>query len=556
MSRSINLESLYQIINTRKIYKNKQIMQDFLATLNDYVNEVSKIQIKYDELETFKSLYEKIRFELKPGQKEFFYYGYKNDKVINQEFDLLKFTQDTTLNIELKSKYPEDGKQKLVDTLKRQNHILLNCTKNVINYLYILSDEKLYKFVRKSNEEYELLESEFSSLIQDIPSEYIDYNKLEKISREDLIISPYSDPEKFVKRLYYLNQNQTMIVSKILKNESKSKNVIIGGAGTGKSLLLFDLGNKLINQGKKVILVFCGKLENCSELSRINKFLISDIKTISDNFKQLEEYDVVLFDEFQRIREEQFKNLVNLDVELMVYSVDKNQALHPTEIFLNIEEKLKNDSSVNEYFLGEKIRQNNEMSWFIRKLLNPTDRKSQPANYNKVNVKYFDEEKSAIEYIEYKCEFDFFTVIELTEYRTKISGKKQRKKLLSISKNTHEVIGKEYDNVIVIFDEYISFDEKNANLISNYKESSDYSNYPYDENRCYFEALSRVKNKLEIVIINNIELYKEVLEILNWWKYSSSINNEDLKTENKILREEIKKLKSKLAIEKNYNNQE
>ena len=196
------------------------------------------------------------------------------------------------------------------------------------------------------------------------------------------------------------------------------------------------------------------------------------------------------------------------------------------------------------------------MSWFIRKLLNPTDRKSQPANYNKVNVKYFDEEKSAIEYIEYKCEFDFFTVIELTEYRTKISGKKQRKKLLSISKNTHEVIGKEYDNVIVIFDEYISFDEKNANLISNYKESSDYSNYPYDENRCYFEALSRVKNKLEIVIINNIELYKEVLEILNWWKYSSSINNEDLKTENKILREEIKKLKSKLAIEKNYNNQE
>ncbi|WP_019131776.1 DNA/RNA helicase domain-containing protein [Peptoniphilus obesi] len=414
MSRSINLESLYQIINNPIIYNNKDIMKNFFATLDDDVQNISNIQIKYRELETFKSLYEKISSKLNSEQKEAFYYGYKNSKAINQEFDLLRFTKDTTLNIELKSEYPNGGKDKLEDTLRRQNHILLNCTENVINYTYVLSDEKLYKLVPIngcSNEDYKLSEVEFSRLIQDISSDYIECNKLEMIKTEDLIISPYSEPEKFVKNSYYLNQEQRDVVDKILKSELRYHS-ISGRAGTGKSLVLFDLAAQFIKQGKNVILVFCGKLENSGELSRIHNFNIFDIKSISCNFSQLRKYDVVLFDEFQRIREEQYNILINLDVELVVYSVDKKQTLHPAEKRLNIEDKLNKNIKITNYCLGDKIRQNNEMSWFIRKLLQPTDRKSQPADYKKVTVKYFNNREGASDYIEHRYNHDQFIPIE------------------------------------------------------------------------------------------------------------------------------------------------
>lgn len=546
MSRSINLESLYQIISNPVIYNDENIMKNFLATLDDEIQNISNVQIKYRELETFKSLYEKISSKLNSEQKEAFYYGYKNSKAINQEFDLLRFTKDTTLNIELKSEYPNGGKEKIEDTLRRQNHILLNCTESVINYAYVLSDEKLYMLVPIngcSSEEYKLSEVDFSKLIQDISSDYIECNKLEMIKPEDLIISPYSEPEKFVKNSYYLNQEQKEVVDKILKSESRDHS-ISGGAGTGKSLVLFDLAAQFIKQGKNVILVFCGKLENRRELSRIHNFDISDIKSISNDFSQLRKYDVVLFDEFQRVREEQYDILINLDVERIVYSVDKKQTLHPTEKTLNIEDKLNKEAIITNYCLGDKIRQNNEMSWFIRKLLQPTDRESQPADYKKVTVKYFDNRERASSYIEHKHHHDQFIPIELTEYKTKMTGKKQRENLLFNSKSIHDVIGKEYNNVIVIFDEYIFYDKETARLTSNYKESDDYSNYPYDEFSCYFEALTRVRDKLEVVIINNPNLYKVVLDILNWLKKSNNVINEALRKENEQLKEEVRKLKS------------
>ncbi|EEB36927.1 hypothetical protein ANHYDRO_00164 [Anaerococcus hydrogenalis DSM 7454] len=75
---------------------------------------------------------------------------------------------------------------------------------------------------------------------------------------------------------------------------------------------------------------------------------------------------------------------------------------------------------------------------------------------------------------------------------------------------------------------------------SNYNKSDDYSHYPYIERNCYFEALTRVKDKLEIVIINNPKLYETVLEILNWRKNSASKVNEELKRENEVLKEKIR----------------
>lgn len=437
MSRSINLESLYQMINNPSIYQRENIMKNFLGTLDDEIRDISKIQIKNRELETFKSLYEKIGNELTDAQKNGFYYGYKNSKSINQEFDLIRFTAGKTLNIELKYKYQKGGKKQLEYDLKRQNHILLNCTEKVYNYAYVLSDEKLYKlYLNKdsdSNDDYILKESNFSNLIRDISEDYSNINLLEKLVPSDLIISPYSEPEKFTRKSYYLNDKQQLIVKNILKFDNKY-HCVLGGAGTGKSLVIFDLATKCMKMKKDVILVFCGKLENYSELSSIHKFDIVEIKSINNDISKLKKYDVVLFDEFQRIREENYEKLIKLNNELVVYSVDKVQTLHHKEVLIDIEEKLINNSRVKKHRLGEKIRQNNEMSWFIKKLLNPKNKKSQPSNFNKVSVKYFDNKETASNYIHHMNKCNKFIPIELTEYRTKTTGKKQRDNFLSFSK--------------------------------------------------------------------------------------------------------------------------
>lgn len=61
---------------------------------------------------------------------------------------------------------------------------------------------------------------------------------------------------------------------------------------------------------------------------------------------------------------------------------------------------------------------------------------------------------------------------------------------------------------MVPIDERFEYHE-NARLISKY---SDY--YPYNETKCIFEALTRVKKELLLVIIENPQLFKIIQEIL------------------------------------------
>ena len=55
--------------------------------------------------------------------------------------------------------------------------------------------------------------------------------------------------------------------------------------------------------------------------------------------------------------------------------------------------------------------------------------------------------------------------------------------------------------------------EDRGKLVSDY-DKTDY--YPYIEGSCIFEALTRVKENLLIVVISNPSLYKTIQEILTW----------------------------------------
>ncbi|MGQ4824439.1 hypothetical protein ACQ1Y6_23330, partial [Enterococcus faecalis] len=58
-------------------------------------------------------------------------------------------------------------------------------------------------------------------------------------------------------------------------------------------------------------------------------------------------------------------------------------------------------------------------------------------------------------------------------------------------------------------------------LVSRY---ADQFYYPYHEDSCIFEALTRTKDRLVLVIINNPDLFITVQEILTWKKDSEKEN--------------------------------
>ena len=103
------------------------------------------------------------------------------------------------------------------------------------------------------------------------------------------------------------------------------------------------------------------------------------------------------------------------------------------------------------------------------------------------------------------------TIIEPTPYTTKLTKTEKRKKHFSGSRDPHSVLGEEFDDVVVLLDEYANYVKKEdeTKLESTYPEY-----YPYDMNHCIYEAVTRAKRTLEIVVLNNYELFVAISGII------------------------------------------
>ncbi len=121
-----------------------------------------------------------------------------------------------------------------------------------------------------------------------------------------------------------------------------------------------------------------------------------------------------------------------------------------------------------------------------------------------MNVLYFSNKKKAASYIKNLVNKELYVSIELTDYTTKSTAVKKRKKVFSGSETAHSVIGEEYSDVLVPLDEYFFYDDE-VKLTSSYSEY-----YPYSEDRCIFEALTRTKENLLLVVINNPKLFIKI----------------------------------------------
>jgi len=227
----------------------------------------------------------------------------------SDEFDLLKgCVNRKVLNIELKSLAVSE--EKIERQLQKNRYYLGTLAPQLELYTYVEETGKLYTLKEEA-----LCETSFTELTAVIKNFqiYEDGNLDQLLQAKNYLISPLNMPEEFLENRYFLTQQQEMIKKTIceemgrnpLQNPQKADANkaqfwgITGIAGTGKTLLIYDLAKEMAQTGR-VCLIHCGMLSEGHKL--LDSMMQNvDIISVSDLLAcALSIYAFLLIDEAQR----------------------------------------------------------------------------------------------------------------------------------------------------------------------------------------------------------------------------------------------------------------
>lgn len=460
------------------------------------------ILIKNKEIDDLESFIENLNSTDSMEKLNGFYVGYTIPQV-GKEFDLLRFSRCSVINIELKNQStPEKVKKQLV----KNKYYLSYLNKKIYNLTYI-SDENALCVL---NDDEELERTTFQWLNTLLINQKLDYiYNLDKLfSPSFYLVSPFNSTEKFINSSYFLTNQQEEIKKNIIESVKNSTKYtffsITGTAGTGKTLLVYDIVKTLKNEGKNTLVIHCGKLNNGQDILNDNGFKITPIKSL--NFYNLSEYDVVVIDEAQRLTCTQLDNVFNqiqMGKGICIFSYDQNQTLAKCELNNDIENKLSAMQGINKYKLSEKIRSNKEISLFIKMLFNRQYNDPISQDNKNISINYFNTIEAGNSYLETLSNSEW----ELINFTTSLyTGEYIDRYSISKGKNSHTVIGQEFDNVAIVIDKYFSYNEFGKLIYT--------TEAYYDPERMLFQNITRVRNKLNLVVIDNQTILDRCIFIL------------------------------------------
>lgn len=496
---SLNLLFLSQINTPDTFYIYENVLSGRTASGTPKVREQESISIM---VESLTELCPTIPARCFDG----FFYSFIIPN-IGKEFDLIKISKDKSkiLNIELKSQPVE--LYRISDQLVKNRHYFKHITSNIYSYTYISSTNELYTLDSKG-----IFKKVKLSKLKDalfIFDDYIDDNIELLFKARDFLISPINTPLKFINNEYFLTLQQEEHKKRILKdieNRVGYKFINIkGGAGTGKTLLIFDLAKELANKGNTCI-VHCGKVTN--RHNDMNKLLQDKFKyklliiginelTNKDLPKVLKDYTYILIDETQKTYSNIFnqiasfvKNKNKVCIFAQDPSVISNTIIHGE---LN---KITSQCSNCVYTLSGNIRTNSELASFITALFN-IKRIAGRYLYPSVDIVYARNETEAhkiAEYYLYDTQLKYI-LIELDKH-------------ILMSDLPHEttstIIGTEFDNVIMMLDRKFYYDSK---LKLRTKGS-------VNDLKLLYKGLTRAREHITIIIIDNEQLFTKILKYL------------------------------------------
>ncbi len=187
-----------------------------------------------------------------------FYVSYKIPQ-IGKEFDLLRIGDNLIINIELKRTCTEEIVQK---QLVRNKYYLSSIGKPVHNWTFTLDTNQLY-FLDSDNA---IQLVDFSHLSKSLESQTTSHiEDLDKIFNPSVyLVSPFNSTEKFIRDEYFLTHQQEEIKGHVINASQNASQPcfisITGSAGTGKTLLIYDIIKNILRAQKKALIVHCGYL--------------------------------------------------------------------------------------------------------------------------------------------------------------------------------------------------------------------------------------------------------------------------------------------------------
>ena len=427
-----------------------------------------------------------------------FFVGYMIPQ-IGKEFDLLRFNKTSLVNIELKSKACEE---KILKQLKRNRYYLQFLDKEVSLFTYVQETEKLY-MLDKDN----LISVSIGELCKELINECDEFDDINKLfNPSNYLISPFNSTKKFMEEEYFLTEHQEEIrtnVMKVVETSTTEFMALTGAAGTGKTLLTYDIAKELRNKGKRVLIVHCAQLNSGQRILQNNyEWDICMAKTIKDT--DLTQYDIIIVDEAQRIYQAQFNDIkVNAEEKKIkcIFSFDEKQYLHNDEKSRNMAGQISAILTQPIYKLTDKIRTNKEIASFIKPLFDCNEKLSN-LKYANIDLCYCSQKQEVrllSRHLQEKgWKIPKYTPGTISTFCYEGYGTAEEE-------SAHEVIGQEFDKVVAIIDNNFGYDE-GGKLIAN--------NRYYSQRQMLYQILTRTRQRLYVIILSNEPMLKRCLEIL------------------------------------------
>ena len=330
-------------------------------------------------------------------------------------------------------------------------------------------------------------------------SGYVEKDLDQYFRASDYLISPAAEPDRFLSGSYFLTNQQAEFKRKILEVFSESgadtENPVIavkGTAGTGKTLLLFDLAMTL-SKKKRVLLLTGGNLQKGHIVldERLkNVFIRTD-----DSFRENEEWDYLFLDEANRISEDGLKRIMEYVGSrgipcIMAY--DPHVLTDARGRLAEVEKRILCYSTLLLEFTGN-IRINRPMFSFLQNLFH-TKEKARNVDYSCIDVLYAANGDDAAAILSYYREKGYRKITLPGE-----GGK------FCAGLGEEEIVGNEFDCILLILDSRFYYD--NEKRLRCRGEAAD------EALNLLYEGISRTRERLCIVVLGDEELFDSILSV-------------------------------------------
>ena len=460
------------------------------------------IEVRPNEIDDLRSLTEQLRGDA-PEDRLFdrYYIGYTIPQ-IGKEFDLLRFGANYHLNIELKA---DCDLEKMLRQLRRNKYYLSYLEKHLICIAYSSLTHQFFLLTPEDTLEQVARDAVRDFLIDQVVDDKTPID--DRFNPSAYLVSPFNSPRKFLLEQYFLTSQQENVKRQVLalfrSSASSAFISLTGAAGTGKTLLAYDIVAELTRAGRTPLIIHCGKLNEGHVALMEAGWRIIPVRDMARH--GLSGVGPILIDEAQRIRPQQFASIVahiTAGNGQCIFSYDRSQTLADYETRTDISAQIAAVPGISSFSLSEKIRTNKEIANFIKSFVN-THRGLKVKDTGNIEFAYFNNSDDAIRHLA-SLDTNKWKVIKFTP--SQYNNEHHETYSSGIPITSHDVIGQEFDGVAVIVDRFFSYNQQ-GNLVYTGRTY-------YQPAKMLFQNMTRARSRLRLIIIDNPQMLTACMNIL------------------------------------------